>query len=90
MSPLALLADRVERLLLRHREMQRTNELLTRQLDAVSLERDHLRTRLNQARQRVDEVLARMPQAEMDGPGRQDGDAAAPRPSTSAGREATP
>jgi ABC-type phosphate transport system auxiliary subunit len=91
MSPLALLADRVERLLLRHREMQRTNELLTRQLDAVSLERDHLRTRLTQARQRLDEVLARMPQAEKDGPGRQDGDAAAaPRPSTSGGREAAP
>lgn len=66
MTPLALLADRVERLLLRHRELQRTNELLTRQLDAVSLERDHLRTRLTQARLRLDDVLARMPQASQD------------------------
>lgn len=64
MTPLAQLADRVERLLLRHRELQRTNELLTRQLDAVSVERDQLRTRLNQARQRLDEVLTRMPSAE--------------------------
>lgn len=63
MTPLAQLADRVERLLLRHRELQRTNELLTRQLDAVSLERDQLKARLGQARLRLDEVLARMPQA---------------------------
>lgn len=61
MTTLAELADRVERLLLRHRELQRTNALLERHLDAVTAERDSLRTRLTQARTRLDDVLARMP-----------------------------
>jgi uncharacterized protein (TIGR02449 family) len=81
MTPLAQLADRVERLLLRHRELHRTNELLTRQLDAVSVERDQLRTRLNQARQRLDEVLTRMPSAEPAGNAAASGTA----PTTTAG-----
>ena len=61
MTTLAELADRVERLLLRHRELQRTNALLELHLDAVTAERDSLRTRLTQARTRLDDVLARMP-----------------------------
>jgi len=56
------LADRVERLLLRHDELQRTNTLLREQLAAVTQERDNLRTRLNSARARIDVLLERLPQ----------------------------
>lgn len=61
MSKLEDLADRVERLLLRHHELQRTNALLEEQLAAVVAERDHLRTRLNTARSRIDTLLQRLP-----------------------------
>ena len=43
MSSLQELADRVERLLLRHDELKRTVELLERQLDSVAHERDSAR-----------------------------------------------
>ena len=55
------LADRVERLLLRHEELQRTNALLASQLAATSNERDNLRSRLNGARSRIDVLLERLP-----------------------------
>ena len=55
------LADRVERLLLRHEELQRTNALLASQLTATSSERDNLRSRLNAARSRIDVLLERLP-----------------------------
>ena len=55
------LADRVERLLLRHEELQRTNALLASQLAATSNERDNLRSRLNAARSRIDVLLERLP-----------------------------
>ena len=42
MATIEDLADRVERLLLRHQELQRTNALLTTQLGAVTSERDNL------------------------------------------------
>jgi cell division protein ZapB len=45
MSRLPDLADRIERLLLRHEEQKRTNTLLEQQLRAVSDERDNLRSR---------------------------------------------
>ena len=61
MSKIEDLADRVERLLLRHHELQRTNALLEQQLAAVVSERDHLRTRLNTARTRIDALLQRLP-----------------------------
>lgn len=61
MSKLEDLADRVERLLLRHHELQRTNALLERQLGTVSGERDNLRSRLNAARARIDTLLDRLP-----------------------------
>ena len=56
------IADRVERLLLRHRELQRTNELITAQLQAVTQERDSLKSRLNAARARIDALLDRLPE----------------------------
>ena len=61
MSKIEELADRVERLLLRHDELQRTGELLERQLAAVTHERDSLRSRLNAARSRIDVLLERLP-----------------------------
>ena len=61
MSKLEDLADRVERLLLRHQEQLRTNALLEQQLAAVTQERDSLRSRLTAARARVDALLERLP-----------------------------
>jgi cell division protein ZapB len=61
MATIEELADRVERLLLRHEELQRTNALLKTQLAAVTSERDNLRSRLNAARGRIDVLLQRLP-----------------------------
>jgi len=61
MSKIEELADRVERLLLRHEELQRTNALLEQQLAGVTHERDSLRSRLNAARNRIDALLERLP-----------------------------
>ena len=61
MAKLQELADRVERLILRHDELQRTNALLGQQLGAVTQERDSLRSRLNAARARIDALLERLP-----------------------------
>jgi len=61
MSKLEDLADRVERLLLRHQEQLRTNALLEQQLAAVTQERDSLRSRLSAARGRIDVLLERLP-----------------------------
>ena len=54
-------ADRIERLLLRHQELQRTNALLGAQLNSVTAERDSLKSRLSAARARVDALLERLP-----------------------------
>jgi len=61
MATIEDLADRVERLLLRHEELQRTNALLTTELGAVTSERDNLRPRLNAAKSRIDVLLQRLP-----------------------------
>ena len=61
MSKIEELAERVERLLLRHAESQRTNVLLEQQVVAVTHERDNLRARLNAARSRIDTLLDRLP-----------------------------
>ena len=39
-SPIDQIAERVERLLVRHEEVQRTNALLQEQVDALTRERD--------------------------------------------------
>ncbi len=62
-SSLDLLAERVERLLVRHEELQRTNVLLVSQLEALTQERDSLKSRLSAARSRVDALLERLPEA---------------------------
>ena len=61
MASLTDLTDRVERLLLRHDEILRTNLLLQVQLTSITQERDSLRSRLNAARARVDALLERLP-----------------------------
>lgn len=60
-SPIDQIAERVERLLVRHEEIQRTNTLLQEQLDALTRERDALKSRLAAARTRIDAVLERLP-----------------------------
>ena len=57
------IAERVERLLMRHAELQRTNRLLTEQVSALTQERDSLKSRLSAARARVDALLERLPAA---------------------------
>ena len=61
MAQLEDLAERVDRLLLRHQELKRTSALLEQQLMAVTAERDSLRSRLAAARARVDALLERLP-----------------------------
>jgi hypothetical protein len=58
-------------LLLRHGELQRTNALLSEQLQALTQERDSLKSRLHAARARVDALLQRLPQT----PAKADADA---------------
>jgi cell division protein ZapB len=55
------IAERVDHLLLRHEELQRTNALLTQQVHALSQERDQLKSRLSAARARVDALIERLP-----------------------------
>jgi len=61
MSRLPELAERIDRLVLRHEELARTNNLLTEQLQAVTAERDSLKSRLAAARSRIDALLDRLP-----------------------------
>jgi FtsZ-binding cell division protein ZapB len=58
--PIEQITERVERLLLRHEELQRTNALLSAQVEALTHERDSLKSRLNAARARVDALLERL------------------------------
>ncbi len=62
MTQLQQLAERVERLLLRHEELQRTNALLLRQVESLSAERDSLKSRLSAARTRIDHLIDKLPQ----------------------------
>lgn len=61
MSKIEELAERVERLLVRHVELQRTNALLQQQVGTLTQERDSLRIRLGAARGRIDALLERLP-----------------------------
>lgn len=74
MATIEELAERVERLLLRHEELQRTHALTVQQLGAVTAERDSLRSRLAAARQRIDALLDRLPanEAPLDAPATHD------------------
>jgi cell division protein ZapB len=63
-SDIDALAERVDRLLLRYEELQRTNALLTQQVEVITHERDSLKSRLAAARSRIDALLARLPAPE--------------------------
>jgi uncharacterized protein (TIGR02449 family) len=56
------IAQRVEHLLLRHEELQRTNALLATQVQELTHERDLLKSRLGAARHRIDALIDRLPQ----------------------------
>ena len=66
-SKIDQIAARVELLLVRYDELQRTNALLCAQVDALSQERDSLKSRLGAARSRVDALLERLPEAVASG-----------------------
>ncbi len=61
MSRIDELTDRIERLLLRHEELRRTNALLQQQLAVTAQERDSLRARLSAARARIDALIDKLP-----------------------------
>ena len=60
------LAQRIDRLLLRHGELERTNKLLLEQVAALAGERDSLKSRLTAARSRIDALLERLPTSDQD------------------------
>ena len=60
-SQIDQVAERVERLLVRYEELQRTNRLLSEQVGVLTHERDSLKSRLSAARARVDALLERLP-----------------------------
>lgn len=68
MSTLEDLAQRVEHLLVRHAELQRTHALLEAQLAGVTAERDTFKARLQAARVRLDGLLAKIPAASETAP----------------------
>jgi uncharacterized protein (TIGR02449 family) len=61
MATLQELADRIERLVLRHEELKRTNALLEEKAARLGSERDNLKSRLAAARSRIDALLERLP-----------------------------
>lgn len=61
MATLQDLAERIDRLLLRYQELERTNALLQQQLGTARSERDSLKSRLTAARARIDVLLERLP-----------------------------
>lgn len=79
------LAERVDRLLLRNRELKRTTSLIADQLLTVTADRDSLKSRLSAARARVDALLSRLP-ADDVAPSA----GTAPVPQTAAPAQATP
>ena len=67
------IAERVERLLVRYEELQRTNTLLAAQVESLTQERDSFKSRLGAARARVDTLLERLPQPHGNGNGHGNG-----------------
>jgi cell division protein ZapB len=62
------IVQQVDRLLLRHHELNRTNALLKAEIAQLSQERDSLLSRLSAARNRVDALLNRLDEAEATAP----------------------
>jgi uncharacterized protein (TIGR02449 family) len=61
-SQIDQIAAKVDRLLVRHDELQRTNALLSAQVMTLTQERDSLKSRLGAARARVEALLERLPE----------------------------
>ena len=59
--------ERVEHLLVRYEELKRTNDLLVSQVEMLTQERDSLKSRLQAARSRIDNLLDRLPLDVKDG-----------------------
>lgn len=68
MATLHDLAQRIDRLLLRHEELERTSKLLLEQVAQLSGERDNLKSRLAAARARIDALLERLPADDKEAP----------------------
>jgi cell division protein ZapB len=62
------IAARVDRLLLRHEELHKTNALLLHQVHSLTQERDLLKSQCQAARQRLDDLIARLPRTEETSP----------------------
>lgn len=60
------LIERVERLLVRYEELQRTNALLAEQVESLRRERDLMASKLNAARARINALLERLPMQAQD------------------------
>ena len=60
-SSLDQITERVERLLVRYAELQRTNALLSQQVLTLTQERGSLKSRLQTVRHRMDSLLERLP-----------------------------
>ena len=57
------ITERVERLLLRYEELQRTNALLDEQVGVLTHECESLKSRLSAARARVEALIERLPES---------------------------
>lgn len=55
------ISERIERLLLRHEELQRTTALLSEQVGSLTQERDQLKLQNAAARQRLDALIEQLP-----------------------------
>ena len=64
--PIDQITERVDLLLQRYAQLQRTNGLLAEQVYALTQERDSLQSRLQTARARVDSLIERLPPAPKD------------------------
>lgn len=60
------LIERVERLLVRYEELQRTNALLAEQVESLRRERDLMASKLAAARARINALLERLPMQAQD------------------------
>lgn len=62
------ISERVDRLLLRHEELQRTHALLLQQVQQLTSERDQLRAKCQLVKQRLDGLIERLPTLNEDEP----------------------
>lgn len=68
-SPIDQIAERVERVLAQRAQLRQDKTQLELQVEALTQERDSLRSRLQAARARVDALLDRIP---ANAPGKED------------------